>query len=210
MISPGDLADRLERQAGEARAPPRSGSRDPCPCGFGADHPRVEGNHGSGSAVSGTVTVDASSTIEQQASIVPGSGNSSSPFTRRYPNLPGSTKNVWRLRPISSPAAPEHGFQRRVAVGAFGRPDQHDEMGLHARRVRLDGRREERAGDVDAGRRPRDLAEVDALDEQRGDDLHAGHYSGPTARPPIQTARTARVSGSSASTSARAPGAMRP
>ena len=45
----------------------------------------------------------AAKTIVQRASTVPGPGNSSSPFTNRYPNLPGSTKKLCRLRPISSP-----------------------------------------------------------------------------------------------------------
>ena len=110
----------------------------------------------SGSAVSGTVTAEPLSRIVQRASIVPGSGNSSSPCTRRYPNLPGSTKNGWRLRPTSSPAS------RTKTVSSVPLPSlpagartSTTRCGVERAGIRVDGGREERAGDVDAGRRAR-------------------------------------------------------
>ena len=53
----------------------------------------------------GTVTEESVSVMRHRASMVPGSGKSSSGRTSRYPNLPGSTVNDCTLRATSEPSA---------------------------------------------------------------------------------------------------------
>src|SRR6266508_842937 len=61
--------------------------------------------------------------------------------------------------------------------------DQHDEVRGQGERHRLRCRRRELdAREVDAGRRPRDLAQLDVLDEQRRDDPHRVEPTRPPAR----------------------------
>ena len=104
------LADRLERERVQRQAQPRT---------------RLDG---AWMAVRGTTTVEPDSVIVQRASIVPGAGNSSSPFTSRYPNLPGSTKNCCALRPISSPSRANTVSSVPLPSVVGRRAHEHDEV----------------------------------------------------------------------------------
>ena len=147
-----------------------------------------------GAVRAGPLMAEPLSTIVQRASTVPGSGNSSSPCTSRYPNLPGSTKNALAVAPdLLAAVADEHRLERRVAVGTGRGAHQHDEVRRELRRIRGHRGREERTGDVDPGRRPFDLAKVDGFDEQGGDDLHdRGPYPPGIGRHASSTTSTAR------------------
>ena len=120
--------------------------------------------------------------MRQWAKIWPYSANSSSPRTRRYVNLPGSTVNGLTLRATCSSSSrqpfAEHDLEHAVARLVSGAVDQRDEVGRDGdRRRRRRRHREHRAGEVDARRRAGRLAHLEVLDEQCGHDLHLGESS---------------------------------
>ena len=132
----GDLADRLERQRMQRERGRVAVYEIHAPADSAPITPELSGNHGSGRAVSGTVTADASSTIEQQRLDRARLGELELALHEAISELARLDEERLAVAADLFAAPPEHGLERRVAVGAVGRPHEHDEMRLHAGRVR--------------------------------------------------------------------------